>query len=106
MRQAMIEQGFFDQSYWMQKIDELIAQVRIMNKNTFDVSEAATFLGISESRIYHLVAEKEIPHHKKNGRLTFDRLELDYWKRGERVETNEEIKQKAQRIVRRKGAIC
>ena len=95
-----------NEEYWMSLMEELIAQVRIMNKNTFDVSEAATFLGISESRIYHLVAEKDIPHHKKNGRLTFDRLELDYWKRGERVATNEEIEQKAKTIIRRKGAIC
>ncbi|MBK8129581.1 MAG: excisionase family DNA-binding protein [bacterium] len=46
---------------------------------------AAAYLGMSESKLYKLVAENGIPHHRPpNTRLIrFDRAEVDEWVRGD-----------------------
>lgn len=65
-------------------------------KEVLDVAEVAILLRVSESRIRHLVMDREIPHYKKNnGKVTFRKSEIEQWRLGTRVPTAEEIRNKA-----------
>lgn len=65
-------------------------------KNNFNFKEACMYLGISESLMYKLTCTLEIPHYKLRGRLLyFAKDELDNWLHKNRVETAEDIRQKA-----------
>ena len=44
-----------------------------------NVASAAAFLGWPKQRLYKLSAEGAIPHYKHDGRLLFNRHELDRW---------------------------
>ena len=44
-----------------------------------NVERAAEFLGWPKQRLYKLTAEGAIPHYKHDGRLLFNRHELDAW---------------------------
>jgi excisionase family DNA binding protein len=50
-----------------------------MEKQTIDVNEAATYLGISKDLIYILVRKKEIPHFRIGQRILFRKITLDSW---------------------------
>lgn len=71
---------------------------RIENLLSLNVSEilsvkqVATLFGLSESRVRHLVADRDIPHYKNDrGQVSFVRSEVVAWRLGERVPTNAEI---------------
>jgi excisionase family DNA binding protein len=51
------------------------------------ISEAAKHIGKSKPTIYRLVGEREIPHHKKGGKLYFFKEELDEWIKTGKVKT-------------------
>ncbi len=73
---------------------EIIALIGI--KEVLDTAEVAILLRISESRVRHLVKDREIPHYKRdNGALSFRKSEIEEWKLGTRVLTNDEIKKQA-----------
>ena len=76
----------------LQRIETLLATA---SKEVLNANEAALFLGISTGRLYHLTAERAIPHYKKNGSLSFRKSELEDWLLGERVDTKEEIEAQA-----------
>jgi len=44
-----------------------------------NVDGAAQFLATTPKAIYHLVERQKLPHHRKGGRLPFDRAELRAW---------------------------
>jgi excisionase family DNA binding protein len=47
------------------------------------VSQAVDHLGLSSNSIRALIKRKRIPHYRVEGRILFDRGELDQWVRGE-----------------------
>jgi excisionase family DNA binding protein len=49
------------------------------------VTQAAAYLGRSQSALFHLVARREIPCIKHGRNLRFDRVELDKWIDGDKV---------------------
>ncbi len=60
------------------------------NKMALTVREAAEALGVSESTVYWMCYQKEIPHNrvrargtKGKGRILISRTELEKWLRGE-----------------------
>jgi excisionase family DNA binding protein len=63
------------------------------------VAEAAQYLRVGTSRIYKLTAADEIPHCKQDGRLYFDREELDAWMREHRRGPSVEVPQQAVEAV-------
>lgn len=80
-------------------IEERLARIeRLMvigSKSVLDTSEVALMLNLSESRVRHLVSERNIPHYKQ-GRLTyFKKSEIEEWQLQQRIPTNDEVKQKA-----------
>lgn len=61
-----------------------------------EVKDAAILLKLSESRVRHLVSEREIPHYKnERGGVSFIKEELEEWKLGRRIATNQEINNRA-----------
>ncbi|MEV2910183.1 helix-turn-helix domain-containing protein [Paenibacillus larvae] len=54
-----------------------------MNKITLSVNEAAELLGLSNSTIYTMVREGQIPHLRVRGRILFHRDTIEKWLRGE-----------------------
>jgi excisionase family DNA binding protein len=68
----------------VRQIKEMLAGVGGTTSPWLDVSGAADYLATSTDAIYALVKRRQIPFHKApNGRLMFDRGELDGWARGE-----------------------
>lgn len=76
----------------LQNIEKLII---ISSKNALNVKEAAVMLDISESRLRHLVSQKEIPHYKQNSKVFFKKSELEDWMLQTKVKSNYEIQQEA-----------
>lgn len=72
----------------------------------FPKSEAAVYLGVSESYLTKISSRKKIPFYKPEGRLCYYRREdLDAYLLRNRVSTKEELQDKADSFVnsRRKG---
>lgn len=67
----------------IQHLEESIGRVskRLWSeKEVFTSSEAALYLGVSESYLYKLTSSKLIPHYKPNGKLVyFNKNELTEW---------------------------
>lgn len=59
--------------------------------------ELAAYLGVTKGRVYHLTSAKDLPHYRRNGKIYFSKAEIDDWKLGRRVRTNEEIKKEGER---------
>ena len=82
-----------------ENIEQRLARIEflltISTKSVFDISEAAQFLGLSEVRVYHLTAAKEIPHYKKGRSVYFKKSELEEWLTQSRVITEAELRSKA-----------
>ena len=76
----------------LERIERLLV---ISTKEAFNVDEAARFIGLSESRVRHLVWKKEIPHYKRGRSLFFKKSELEEWMLRDRIPTTEEIEQEA-----------
>ena len=76
----------------LERIERLLV---ISTKEAFNVEEAAMFLGLSESRVRHLVWEKEIPHYKRGTKVYLKKKELEEWMLRDRIPTTEEIEQEA-----------
>jgi excisionase family DNA binding protein len=63
------------------------------------VKEAAEYLRVGTSRIYKLTAAGEIPHSKQDGRLYFDRDEVDAWVREGHRGPNVEVSRRSVETV-------
>ena len=59
---------------------ELLEKSIYTTKKVFTFSEACMYIGVSESMLYKLTANKEIPHYKPRGKMIyFAKEELDEW---------------------------
>lgn len=76
----------------LERIERLIV---IGAKNVLTTSEVSLMLGISESRIRHLVSEREIPHYRQGNKVFFRKSEIEHWQLAQRIPTNSEINSKA-----------
>lgn len=72
------------------KVEE-ISQKIWQTKSILTSSEAATYLGISDSYLYKLTSTRKIPHYKPNGKiLLFSKEEIEKWALSNKIE-NEAI---------------
>jgi excisionase family DNA binding protein len=68
----------------------------IATKEFLTFAEAAQFIGVSDSWLYKLTMQRQIPHFKPRGKmLYFNRLELEAWIQQNRIKTSDEIEQEA-----------
>lgn len=81
--------------YMDERFDRLETTTLIGVKNTLTVEEASIYTGFSVKGIYTMTSQKRIPHYKKNGKLYFDKQELDKWMTDHRIKTEEEINSEA-----------
>lgn len=70
-----------------------------MTDGMMTTAQLAQMLNISESRIYHIIAD--IPHYKFGSAIRFDKKQIAEWLESKRVYTKREIKDKAKRAARR-----
>ena len=80
----------------LSRIESLVA---ITAKEVLNVHEAAALIGVTANRIYHLTAERAIPHYKKGNTLTFRKSELEQWLLGEKIPTAYDIEKEAQAYI-------
>lgn len=72
----------------LERIENLLAMT---SKKVLSVKEVAALIGRSESRIRHLVSQREIPHYKNDkGQVSFLRSEIEEWQLGQRIPTTTE----------------
>lgn len=60
-----------------------------MTKITLTVAEAAELIGVSQTTVYTMAREKQIPHTRVRGRILFHRDVLEIWLRGGLQEMNQ-----------------
>ena len=81
------------------EVNERLARIErlitIGSKNVFTTDEVALLLGISTSRVRHMVCDREIPHYRRGNKVYFKKSEIEDWQLSQRVPTNEEINNKA-----------
>jgi excisionase family DNA binding protein len=82
-----------------ERLERIERLVMISSKEAFNVREAALFLGLSESRVRHLVHGRLIPHYKKGANVFFRKSELEDWMLQDRIPTIDEIEQEAYRYT-------
>lgn len=83
------------------QLREEIGQSKAASLDVMNVKQAAKYLNLSEDRVRHLVAERNIPHFKmkNSNRNYFKRAELDGWRAYQPVKTNNDIEQEASRYI-------
>lgn len=54
-----------------------------MQRITLTVSEAAEMIGVSQTTVYAMAREGQIPHARVRGRILFHREVIESWLRGE-----------------------
>ena len=75
----------------LERLTKIEMLMRISSKSALDINECAAYLGLSASYLRHLASGHAIPHYKKNGRLFFHKKEMDEWILLNRVPSNMEI---------------
>lgn len=69
------------------RIDRIEQMALISHKSVLTLDEAARYLGISKSDLYHRTSNREIPFYKPTGKMIyFDRLELENFLKQNKVE--------------------
>ena len=61
----------------LEPVESFLERVELLEKNiyatkkVFTFSEACMYIGVSESMLYKLTANKEIPHYKPRGKMIY-----------------------------------
>ena len=80
----------------LEVIESLIHDQNLNSKEILDFRESCKFLGLSKSTLYKLTCSGQIPFYKPNGKLIyFNKNELIHWITRRRIDSNEEIQQRA-----------
>lgn len=66
-----------------------------------NVQEAAALLNLAVATLYEKTSERLIPHYKHGKKLMFKKSELLAWVENRRVKTLKEIRQEADRSLRK-----
>ncbi len=70
------------------RLERIEALLSMSFKEVLSVKEVAALTGRSESRIRHLVSQREIPHYKnERGQVSFVKSEIDAWRLGTKIPT-------------------
>lgn len=88
-----------------QVADLITANTIFCTKEVLTSDEAARYLGVSKSCLYKWTMSRQIPHYKSaTGKLCFfNRQEVEAWMQTNRVMTNAEIEQQAQKLIKKGG---
>lgn len=77
------------------KINLLVSGVttQFSGEDLMSLEEAAKFLNVAKSTMYHYCSQSKIPHMKRGKKLTFSKIELTDWLQNSRRKPLEEINQ-------------
>lgn len=76
----------------LEKIEKLLLNQNLMQKEVLNFNEACDYLELSQSHLYKLTSSGNVPHYKPNGKkIYFKRSELDEWVLRHRTATSDEI---------------
>ncbi|WP_289769143.1 helix-turn-helix domain-containing protein [Muribaculum intestinale] len=79
-----------------QRLERIEALISMSITEVLNVKEVAILIKKSESRVRHMVADRDIPHYKNDkGQISFRKSEIEAWRLGQRVPTNAEITSRA-----------
>lgn len=79
-----------------------LEQLLHQGKDVLTLEEAAKFMGIARSSLYKMTHEQTIPFYKPNGKMIFfEKSDLLAWVRKNRVSSEAEIAEEAERIIQR-----
>ena len=79
-----------------------LEQLLHQGKDVLTLEEAAKFMGIARSSLYKMTHEQTIPFYKPNGKMIFfEKSDLLAWVRKNRVSSEAEISEEAERIIQR-----
>ena len=82
----------------VQSLEQLLHQ----GEDVLTLEEAAKFMGIARSSLYKMTHEQTIPFYKPNGKMIFfEKSDLLAWVRKNRVSSEAEISEEAERIIQR-----
>lgn len=86
------KQNLFSPMSIEQRLERIETLVALKVKDVLSVKEVAVLIGRSESRIRHLVSQREIPHYKNDmGQVSFLKSEVEAWRLGRKVQTVAEL---------------
>ena len=72
----------------------------LAGKNVLTLSDVSILTGLSKSHLYKLTSAKQIPYYRPSGKaLYFDRKEVEDWLKRGKVESNESVNEKAERLA-------
>lgn len=74
-----------------ERLDRIERLMVIGSKDVLDTKEVALLLGISESRVRHLVCSRDIPYYKQGSKNYFKKKEIAEWQTQTRIPTNAEM---------------
>lgn len=85
--------------------EQITANTIFTTKEVLTSDECAAYLGVSKSCIYKWTMTRQIPHFKSpTGKMCFfNRKEVEAWMQSQRVATNDELEQQAQKISKKGG---
>ena len=88
-----------------QLAEQITANIIYTTKEVLTSDEAAKYLGVSKSCLYKWTMTRQIPHYKSpTGKMCFfNRKEIEAWMQSNRVQTDDELEQQAQTIIRKGG---
>ena len=90
----------------LQQVADLItANTIFTTKEVLTSEETARYLGVSKSCLYKWTMSRQIPHYKSpTGKLCFfNRAEVEAWMQSQRVATEAELEQQAQKLSKKGG---
>ncbi|MCD4735819.1 MAG: helix-turn-helix domain-containing protein [Bacteroidales bacterium] len=82
------------------KIEKLIEDNTLNTKEFLNFSEAARYLNISQSLLYKMTSKREIVFYKPRGKIIFFmKKDLDAWITRNRIKSQDEIEQIANKHI-------
>lgn len=82
------------------KLSDKIDELKILHKTVLNFEEACSYLSISQSHLYRLTSQKQIPHFCPQGKkLYFKRDEIDNWLLRNRRSSADEIEKQLQTML-------
>ena len=77
----------------LESIEKMLTVQTLVKKEVLSFKEAAVYVGLSHSYLYHLTSRNKIPAYKPNdGKLFFKRMDLYNWMLSKRKTCSCEIK--------------
>lgn len=89
----------------LEQLEKLITTNNLLQKPVLNFQEALLYLEMSDSHLYKLTSKRAIPHFCPNGKkLYFKREELDTWLLRNKQSSTDEIQEKTETFLSKKGA--